>query len=231
MANPVFISYRRSDTTGEAGRLADSLENLLGAACVFRDADDIPAGEDFEVFLQRELAGTEVTVVLIGKKWLAELNHRLNQPNPDFVRIEIATALKLGKRVIPVLLQGAELPSAASLPDDLRALVNRQAINLRDEAWIADAGRLADAIGRPYDWRRLMLRWEAVRLVPCCAGRDFTPRCWRRGDGNGMKPYGRHCGSRSEVRNRSLVRMQWNCSGWNGRTRLSVKSCERPGSL
>ncbi|MFH1660778.1 MAG: hypothetical protein FD131_2811 [Rhodocyclaceae bacterium] len=158
MANPVFISYRRSDTTGEAGRLADSLENLLGAACVFRDADDIPAGEDFEVFLQRELAGTEVTVVLIGKKWLAELNHRLNQPNPDFVRIEIATALKLGKRVIPVLLQGAELPSAASLPDDLRALVNRQAINLRDEAWIADAGRLADAIGRPYDWRRLMLR-------------------------------------------------------------------------
>lgn len=158
MANPVFISYRRSDTTGEAGRLADSLENLLGAACVFRDADDIPAGEDFEVFLQRELAGTEVTVVLIGKKWLVELNHRLNQPNPDFVRIEIATALKLGKRVIPVLLQGAELPSAASLPDDLRALVNRQAINLRDEAWIADAGRLADAIGRPYDWRRLMLR-------------------------------------------------------------------------
>ena len=158
MANPVFISYRRSDTTGEAGRLADSLENLLGAACVFRDADDIPAGEDFEVFLQRELAGTEVTVVLIGKKWLAELNSRLSRPEPDFVRIEIATALKLGKRVIPVLLQGAELPSAASLPDDLRALVNRQAINLRDEAWIADAGRLADAIGRPYAWRWLALR-------------------------------------------------------------------------
>lgn len=158
MANPVFISYRRSDTTGEAGRLADSLENLLGAACVFRDADDIPAGEDFAVFLQRELAGTEVTVVLIGKKWVAELNSRLSRSEPDFVRIEIATALKLGKRVIPVLLQGAELPSAASLPDDLRALVNRQAINLRDEAWIADAGRLADAIGRPYAWRRLALR-------------------------------------------------------------------------
>lgn len=158
MANPVFISYRRSDTTGEAGRLADSLENLLGTACVFRDADDIPAGEDFAVFLQRELAGTEVTVVLIGKKWLAELNRRLSRSERDFVRIEIATALKLGKRVIPVLLQGAELPSAASLPDDLRALVNRQAINLRDEAWTADAGRLANAIGRPYAWGLLVLR-------------------------------------------------------------------------
>ena len=59
MANPVFISYRRSDTTGEAGRLADALESLLGAACVFRDADDIPAGEDFEGHgaLQVQLGG------------------------------------------------------------------------------------------------------------------------------------------------------------------------------
>jgi hypothetical protein len=158
MANPVFISYRRSDTTGEAGRLADSLENLLGAACVFRDADDIPAGEDFAGVLKRELADTQVTVVLIGKKWLAELNSRLDKPAPDFVRIEIATALRLGKRVIPVLLQGAELPTAESLPDDLRALVNRQALSLRDEAWTADAGRLADAIGRPFAWGQAALR-------------------------------------------------------------------------
>jgi hypothetical protein len=158
MANPVFISYRRSDTTGEAGRLADSLENLLGSACVFRDADDIPAGEDFEVVLKREMADTRVVVVLIGKKWLAELNSRLDRPAPDFVRIEIATALRLGKRVIPVLLQGAELPDAAALPDDLRPLVNRQALSLRDEAWAADAARLADAIGRPYPWSKVALR-------------------------------------------------------------------------
>ena len=158
MANPVFISYRRSDTTGDAGRLADSLESLLGAACVFRDADDIPAGEDFEVVLKRELAETGVVVVLIGKQWLTELTRRHTRPEPDFVRIEIATALRLGKRVIPVLLQGAELPSPGSLPEELRALVNRQALSLRDEAWIQDAGRLADAIGRPYAWRNVALR-------------------------------------------------------------------------
>lgn len=158
MANPVFISYRRSDTTGDAGRLADSLESLLGAACVFRDADDIPAGEDFEAVLKRELAETGVVVVLIGKQWLTELTRRHTRPEPDFVRIEIATALRLGKRVIPVLLQGAELPSPGSLPEELRALVNRQALSLRDEAWIQDAGRLADAIGRPYAWRNVALR-------------------------------------------------------------------------
>lgn len=158
MANPVFISYRRSDTTGEAGRLADSLESLLGADCVFRDADDIEAGDDFEDVLKRELADTQVIVVLIGKKWLAELSSRLSRPERDFVHIEIATALRLGKRVIPVLLQGADLPAATALPDDLRALLNRQALSLRDEAWTQDAGRLADAIGRPYAWGLLVLR-------------------------------------------------------------------------
>jgi hypothetical protein len=155
VANPLFISYRRSDTTGEAGRLADSLERLMGAACVFRDADDIRAGEDFADVLQRELAGTQAVIVLIGKRWLSELKSRLERPEPDFVRIEIATALRLGKTVIPVLLQGAELPSGDALPDDLRGLVARQA---------PDTVRLADAIGRPYPWRLVLLR--AALAVP-----------------------------------------------------------------
>jgi len=164
MANPLFISYRRSDTTGEAGRLADSLEHLMGAACVFRDADDIRAGEDFASVLQQELAGTQAVIVLIGKRWLSELNARLNRPEPDFVRIEVATALRLGKTVIPVLLQGAELPPGDALPDDLRGLVARQAVSLREEAWAPDTVRLADAIGRPYPWRLVALR--AAVAVP-----------------------------------------------------------------
>lgn len=158
MANRLFISYRRADTTGEAGRLAESLEKLLGAACAFRDADDIRPGEDFEVALNRELAGTETIIVLIGKHWLTELGARLGRPEPDFVRIEIATALRLGKVVIPVLFNGAELPAADALPDDLRRLVRHQALNLRDEAWAHDCARLADAIGRPYPWRQVVLR-------------------------------------------------------------------------
>jgi hypothetical protein len=164
MANPLFISYRRSDTTGEAGRLADSLEHLMGAACVFRDADDIRAGADFADVLQQELAGTQAVIVLIGKRWLAELKARLERPEPDFVRIEIATALRLGKTVIPVLLQGAELPPGDALPDDLRGLVARQAVSLREEAWAPDTIRLADAIGRPYPWRHVLLR--AALAVP-----------------------------------------------------------------
>lgn len=164
MANPLFISYRRCDTTGEAGRLAESLEQQLGSASVFRDADDIVPGEDFVVTLESELAGTRAVIVLIGKQWLGELTARLKRPEPDYVRIEVATALRLGKTVIPVLLNGAELPAAEALPDDLRSLVRRQVLNLRDEAWAQDAGRLADAIGRPYRWRHLALR--AALAIP-----------------------------------------------------------------
>lgn len=165
MANRLFISYRRADTTGEAGRLAESLEKLLCADCTFRDADDIRPGEDFEEALNRELAGTETVVVLIGKKWQGELIARLSRPDPDFVRIEIATALHLGKVVIPVLLNGAELPAAEALPDDLRQLVRHQALNLRDEAWTQDTGRLADAIGRPYPWRQVLARAVLAAVV------------------------------------------------------------------
>lgn len=165
--NSVFVSYRRSDTRGEAGRLTDSLEYLLDAACVFRDTDDIPAGEEFDAVLNGELAGTRAVVVLIGKQWLAELTSRLARPEPDYVRMEVATALRSGKRVIPVLVQGAELPSAEQLPADLRGLVGRQTLSVRDEAWNQDMGRLTDAIGRPYPWRKVALR-AALSCRPFC---------------------------------------------------------------
>jgi hypothetical protein len=165
MTNSVFISYRRSDSTGEAGRLAESLERLLGAACVFRDADDIPGGADFDAVLREQLAGTKAVLVLIGKRWLAELADRAGKPEPDYVRIEIATALSSGKRVIPILLQGAELPKADALPVDVRPLLRHQGVTLRDEAWQQDAERVADAVGRPYRWGRVALR----ALATVCA--------------------------------------------------------------
>ena len=154
----IFISYRHSDTTGIAGRLAETLENILGAGCVFRDADDIPPGEDFDAVLTSELANVRAVIVLIGRKWLSEMGARLALSEPDYVRIEIATALRLGKRIIPILLDGAELPAAASLPVELQPLVRHQALSMREEAWNQDAGRLADAIGRPYPWHKVAIR-------------------------------------------------------------------------
>jgi len=160
----VFLSYRRSDTGGEAGRLADTLQHKFGRRFVFRDVVSISPGDQFDTVLETQLAAAKVVLVLIGTTWLEELKRRLTEEKTDFHRVEVATALRRGKRVIPVLLKGATLPPLSELPEDLLQLTKRQSITIRDESWTADADRLIDAIGRSYRWDLLALR-IAVALV------------------------------------------------------------------
>jgi hypothetical protein len=89
---------------------------------------------------------------------LTQLQQRLGQSDIDYLRVEVAAALARGKRVIPLLLNGATLPPAHDLPDDLGALAKHQAMTLRDESWNQDVDRLIDAIGRPYRWNVVALR-------------------------------------------------------------------------
>jgi len=154
----IFLSYRRGDTGGEAGRLADTFQQKLGGAMTFRDVTNIALGEQFDSALTRELASAQVVVVLIGPSWLDELVQRLDKPGVDYVRVEVAAALRKGKRVIPVLVRGAELPPLRLLPEDLASLAKRQAMTLRDESWSQDVDRLIGAIGRPYRWSVVALR-------------------------------------------------------------------------
>jgi hypothetical protein len=68
-ANRVFISYRRDDAAGYAGRLEEALEKRLGHGSVFRDVLDIPPGEDFVAAIRARLAGAQAVLVLIGPRW------------------------------------------------------------------------------------------------------------------------------------------------------------------
>ena len=160
----VFLSYRRNDTGGEAGRLADTLQNKFGRRFVFRDVVSISPGDQFDTALETQLAAAKVVLVLIGTTWLEELKRRLTEEKTDFHRVEVATALRQEKRVIPVLLKGATLPPLSELPEDLRQLTKRQTITIRDESWTADVDRLINAIGRSYRWDLLALR-IALALV------------------------------------------------------------------
>lgn len=147
----IFISYRRDDTRQAAGRLADDLSDKLGAERIFRDIEKIELGVDFEQALNQALENCEVMLVLIGRQWLtvadAQGLRRLDHPN-DWIRIEIVTALKRGVRVVPVLIDGAPLPSEADLPEDLRPLVRRQALAVEDARWKSDVARLAESLAR-----------------------------------------------------------------------------------
>jgi len=143
----IFISYRRQDSQGFAGRLGEGLAERFGDAKVFRDVEIRP-GDDYTVALREAVAACDVLLAVISRGWLHARNlagaRRLNQPD-DWVRIEIETALDRGVRVIPVLVGGAEMPPADLLPTSLAPLASRQAFVLadrRDGQWVEDMDRL-----------------------------------------------------------------------------------------
>lgn len=148
-ADRVFISYRRDDAAGYAGRLEEALERRLGRGSVFRDVLDIAPGADFVEAIRQRLAGAQTVLVLIGPRWAggeAPGARRIDDAN-DFVRLEVQEALASGARVIPLLLPGARMPSEAELPAPLQALTRRNAQNLSDTHWDADIERLVQSIG------------------------------------------------------------------------------------
>jgi hypothetical protein len=144
----VFIGYRHADAQGHAGRLHDSLKRRK-AISVFRDIDLRP-GEDFQAEIELALRRCAALIVVIGPNWHLSADDagrpRLSDPR-DMVRREIATALRLRLRVVPVLVEGASMPRGADLPMDIRALTNIQAAPLRDLSWDDDVDRLVRALG------------------------------------------------------------------------------------
>lgn len=137
----VFVSYRRADSAGHAGRLRDDLTELLGSR-VFMDVADIAPGARFPEVLAAELRSCGVVLAVIGPLWRDAFD--APREGDDFVRMELVQALThQGINVVPVLVQGASLPSAGRLPEDLKPLSSCQALSIRDDRWKDDVENLA----------------------------------------------------------------------------------------
>jgi outer membrane murein-binding lipoprotein Lpp len=142
----IFINYRREDSAGHAGRLYDALSSRFGDDHVFMDVDAIDPGEDFAEVVEQKVGSCDVLIALIGRSWVTttdrEGRRRLHKPH-DWVRQEIQTALeRRDTRVIPALVQGAEMPAPDDLPEPLRKLSHRNAIELSEGRWHYDVRRL-----------------------------------------------------------------------------------------
>jgi TonB family protein len=147
----IFVSYRRSDSQGEAGRLFDDLVPLFGEHTIFMDVAAIEAGCDFRKAIEEGVSQCGVLLAVIGPEWLNAKDEaggpRLNYP-ADFVRLEIASALKRDIPVIPVLVRAARMPSVEQLPEDLKNLAYRNAVELTHARWKSDVQLLVDALRR-----------------------------------------------------------------------------------
>jgi hypothetical protein len=152
MVRSVFISYRRKDSEGESGRLFDDLTFHFGSQSVFMDVSAIEPGRYFRKAIDLSVTTCSVLLAIIGQDWL-ELKDpaghlRLEDPN-DFVRLELASALRRDIPLIPVLVRGAKMPEVDKLPTDLKELVYRNAVELTHARWKSDVQLLIRAL-RPY---------------------------------------------------------------------------------
>ncbi|MCG3201980.1 MAG: hypothetical protein NFCOHLIN_01852 [Gammaproteobacteria bacterium] len=172
----IFISYRRSDSAGHTGRLFDRLRATFGERRVFIDVCDIDAGSDFARAIGRRIGACDVLLAIIGREWLDSRNagggRRLAETG-DFVRQEIAAALRHGLVVIPVLVEQARMPTAAELPADMHELAGRNAFALRDERWDGDVDQLISQIRRQIPYRQ-RFAWRLARLAPRIARLAFA---------------------------------------------------------
>ena len=145
----VFISYRRQESSGLAGRLYDRLAARLGDDQVFMDVDTIAPGLDFAEVITQALSTCQVLLAVIGPHWVSATDEdgrrRLDDPD-DIVRMEIQAALERNIRVIPILIDGAVMPRRQELPGQLASLSRRNALSLRHESFRVDADRLLEAI-------------------------------------------------------------------------------------
>jgi formylglycine-generating enzyme required for sulfatase activity len=151
MSGKIFISYRRDDSAAWAGRLSDRLKNHFPSNQIFMDIDAIDPGVDFVEAVEEVVGACDVLIAVIGSRWLASADRRgkrrLDIPE-DLVRLEIATALKRGIRLVPVLVEGAIMPEAGELPEDLKPLVRRNALEIGHIRFDADSEHLITAVER-----------------------------------------------------------------------------------
>ena len=145
----IFISYRRDDSEGEAGRLYDDLVRAYGDASVFMDVAGIQPGIDFRKAIDDNIAACGVLLAVIGPTWSTIAGHdgtrRLDNPE-DYVRLEIASALKRGIPVIPVLVHDVHMPALEELPEDLKDLRYRNSVELTHARWNSDVPLLIAAL-------------------------------------------------------------------------------------
>ena len=148
----IFISYRRDDSAGYTRAIYDQLAERFTEKRIFMDVDAIEPGLPFDEVINQAVSRCEILLAMIGKRWMEQqpgvgAGPRINDEK-DFVRLEIAAALSRNVRVIPVLLDGAGMPTEESLPEPLRALARRKAIEISNTRFKSDVERLIEVVSK-----------------------------------------------------------------------------------
>jgi len=169
----IFISYRNSDGRKDANRLAVDLNRVFGDNQVFLDKQDLKGGSSWHDEILVTLGSKPVVLALITPDYFGALvgtDRRIERPD-DPVRDELLTALESGAQIVPLLVEGVNMPAVESLPEELRPLTSRHALKLHSEDWSYDLPRLVDDLirfgfkVRDSEWRSTFGAPPQVRVM------------------------------------------------------------------
>ena len=167
----IFVSYRREDSQYVTGRITDHLGEKFGNDFFFKDVDSIPFGEDFRAAIAAAISESSLLLAIIGPNWMAvdaTGKRRIDAPN-DYVRSELQAAIERKIPIIPVLVDHAKMPTAESLPKDLREIIFLNALPIRpDPDFKPDVERLASQLEKQFG--RLRRRTVMVTLAATGSG-------------------------------------------------------------
>jgi len=179
----IVVSYRRVDTGGDARALAEAFADRFGEENVFFDIHGIAPGEPFDQVIAKAVASSDIFVACVGQHWLTvtaeDGSRRIDHPE-DYVRRELEGALAGDVRVIPVLLEGAQMPGEKDLPPSLAAFSTRNAVELRATSWHADVAAFVDDVAEIRRDKRRGGR-TGFRGLVAGAGRDLADWAWHSG--------------------------------------------------
>jgi hypothetical protein len=157
----VFISYRRDDASGEAGRIYDQLKTVIAEQHIFIDVESISAGENLQDAIKKAIDSCDFLLAVIGKRWLSATDEnglrRLDKAN-DYVRMELETAFSSKIQIVPLLVGGASMPEERSLPSTLAGLSLYNALEIRHSRFDDDLRHLIASLvtqrlkGNPRHW-------------------------------------------------------------------------------
>ena len=177
----LFVSYRRSDASGQAGRVYDWLAARFGRDAVFKDIDSIHAGDDFAAVIETTIERSDAVLAVIGPRWLQR--ERLAEPD-DWVRRELREALERGVRIVPILVDGGVMPPVQSLPRDLKRLARLQAVQLGEETWSTQLEGVMKDLGLHRRWAiRRVAVFAAPAAVAVVAATAIVAVAWRGDNG------------------------------------------------
>ena len=142
----IYISYLQSDSAGHAGRLSDHLNRHFRNQNIVYDVNGIDVHTDWHSVIENQLNETQVTLIVIGRQWIDQINQNLSQQETDIVRFEVYNAVHRGGIIIPVLVHDAQMPSKEHLPTELQDLHQYEPFSIDDKTFARDVTRLARRI-------------------------------------------------------------------------------------